>query len=70
MRKFQRAAVVVAAVTGLSALGAGVSFADGYNAASPQATAVAGSQANAVATAGTAVATAQANAVARWNGTP
>ncbi|MFD7013196.1 MULTISPECIES: hypothetical protein [unclassified Streptomyces] len=67
MRKFQRAAVVVAAVTGLSALGIGVSFADGYN-APPQVTAVASSQANAVATYGTAVASSQANAVATWGG--
>ncbi|MEV5276832.1 hypothetical protein [Streptomyces sp. NPDC051993] len=67
MRKFQRAAVVVAAVTGLSALGIGVSFADGYN-APPQVTAVAISQANAVATYGTAVASSQANAVATWGG--
>ncbi|MFI6684789.1 hypothetical protein [Streptomyces sp. NPDC050485] len=69
MRKFQRAAVVVAAVTGLSALGVGVSFADGYS-ASPRVAAVANSQANAVATWGTAVANSQANAVATWRGTP
>lgn len=52
MRKFQRAAVVAAAVAGLSVLGVGVSFAGeedgGY--APPQQTAVANSQANAVAT--------------------
>ncbi|MGW1055264.1 hypothetical protein [Streptomyces sp. NPDC002521] len=64
MRKFQRAAVVVAAVAGLSALGAGVSFAGGYG-APPQATAVANSQATAVAVGGgTAVANSQATAVA------
>ncbi|WP_369247479.1 hypothetical protein [Streptomyces sp. R41] len=50
MRKFQRAAVVAAAVAGLSTLGIGVSFADGYEDAPPQITAVANSQANAVAT--------------------
>ncbi|MFJ8313033.1 MULTISPECIES: hypothetical protein [unclassified Streptomyces] len=45
MRKFQRAAVVAAAIAGLSTLGAGVSFAhDGGGV-----TAVASSQANAVA---------------------
>ncbi|GEC07244.1 hypothetical protein SSP24_48990 [Streptomyces spinoverrucosus] len=48
MRKFQRAAVVAAAVAGLSTLGVGVSFANGGDA--PQITAVANSQANAVAT--------------------
>jgi hypothetical protein len=46
MRKFQRVAVVAAAVAGLSTLGAGVSFAhDGFGGI----TAVASSQANAVA---------------------
>ncbi|MFF7351634.1 MULTISPECIES: hypothetical protein [Streptomyces] len=54
MRKFQRAAVVAAAVAGLSALGVGVSFAGGYDEASqqtpPQINAVANSSANAVAT--------------------
>ncbi|MFV8188245.1 hypothetical protein [Streptomyces sp. AF1B] len=45
MRKFQRAAVVAAAVAGLSALGTGVSMADGFGGV----TAVASSQANAVA---------------------
>lgn len=49
MRKFQRAAVVAAAVAGLSALGAGVSIADGFGGV----TAVASSQANAVAGWGT-----------------
>ncbi|WP_209445487.1 hypothetical protein [Streptomyces roseochromogenus] len=64
MRKFQRAAVVAAAVAGLSALGAGVSFAGGYG-APPQVTAVANSQATAVAVGGgTAVANSQATAVA------
>ncbi|MGP4043300.1 hypothetical protein [Streptomyces sp. 2A115] len=47
MRKFQRAAVVAAAIAGLSAIGAGVSFAnDGYDGG---VTAIASSQANAVA---------------------
>ena len=51
MRKFQRAAVVAAAVAGLSVLGVGVSFAGGDDEyAPPQQTAVANSQANAVAT--------------------
>ncbi|MGW2813925.1 hypothetical protein [Streptomyces sp. NPDC001415] len=71
MRKFQRAAVVVAAVTGLSALSVGVSFADGYGGydAYPRAVAVASSQANAVAMGGgTAVASSQANAVATYGG--
>ncbi|MFI6051530.1 hypothetical protein ACIBCO_15755 [Streptomyces violascens] len=80
MRKFQRAAVVVAAVAGLSALSVGVSFADGYGGnggydgnngynAYPQAVAVASSQANAVAYGGgTAVASSQANAVATYGG--
>ncbi|KUM96382.1 hypothetical protein AQI95_42460 [Streptomyces yokosukanensis] len=68
MRRFQRAAVVVAAVAGLSALGVGVSYAGGYD-APPQLTAVANSQANAVAVGGgTAVANSQANAVATWGG--
>ncbi|MGW0734310.1 hypothetical protein [Streptomyces sp. NPDC002851] len=50
MRKFQRAAVVAAAVAGLSTLGAGVSFAGGgYDGG---VTAIANSQANAVATSG------------------
>ncbi|GHI07603.1 hypothetical protein AQI88_25150 [Streptomyces cellostaticus] len=49
MRKFQRAAVVAAAVAGLSVLGIGVSFAGGEEEPS-QLTAVANSQANAVAT--------------------
>ncbi|MBV7699295.1 hypothetical protein [Streptomyces sp. TRM70350] len=48
MRKFQRAAVVAAAVAGLSTLGVGVSFANGGDV--PQITAIANSQANAVAT--------------------
>ncbi|MFJ9814590.1 hypothetical protein ACIRU3_04830 [Streptomyces sp. NPDC101151] len=51
MRKFQRAAVVAAAVAGLSTFGVGVSFAGGgYDDAPPQLTAVANSSANAVAT--------------------
>ncbi|GAA3104943.1 hypothetical protein [Streptomyces echinatus] len=49
MRKFQRVAVVAAAVAGLSALGAGVSFAGGEDEAAPRANAVATSSANAVA---------------------
>ncbi|MBX7548368.1 hypothetical protein [Streptomyces sp. NPDC004232] len=71
MRRIQRAAVVAAVVTGLSALGAGASFADGYDAppSPPQITAVAHSQARAVAVGGgTAVANSQANAVATWGG--
>jgi hypothetical protein len=53
MRKFQRVAVVAAAVAGLSAFGAGVSFAaGGEDAPPPQITAVATSTANAVATGG------------------
>jgi hypothetical protein len=53
MRKFQRAAVVAAAVAGLSTLGVGVSFAGGYDAPGyPVISAVANSQANALATAG------------------
>ncbi|MEV5879339.1 hypothetical protein AB0L75_34975 [Streptomyces sp. NPDC052101] len=54
MRKFQRAAVVVAAVAGLSTLGVGVSFAGGGGEDQPQQqyTAVANSSANAVATYG------------------
>ncbi|MER6069988.1 hypothetical protein ACFYZB_20770 [Streptomyces sp. NPDC001852] len=68
MRKIQRVAVVAAAVAGLSALGAGVSFAGGYG-APPQITAVANSQATAVAVGGgTAVANSQATAVATWGG--
>ena len=51
MRKFQRAAVVAAAVAGLSTLGVGVSFAGGQDdVAPPTITAVANSSANAVAT--------------------
>lgn len=53
MRKFQRAAVVVAAVAGLSTLGIGVSFAGGQDhddVAPPAVTAVANSTSNAVAT--------------------
>jgi hypothetical protein len=51
MRKFQRAAVVAAAVAGLSTLGVGVSFAGGYDAPGyPTISAVANSQANALAT--------------------
>ncbi|MEU5540251.1 hypothetical protein [Streptomyces sp. NPDC020362] len=52
MRKFQRAAVVAAAVAGLSVLGVGVSFAGGEDdqAVPQQLNAVANSQANAVAT--------------------
>ncbi|MEU6772669.1 hypothetical protein [Streptomyces sp. NPDC046759] len=52
MRKFQRAAVVAAAVAGLSVLGVGVSFAGGEHEEQPsqQLTAVANSSANAVAT--------------------
>ncbi|MEV6111364.1 hypothetical protein AB0L59_02335 [Streptomyces sp. NPDC052109] len=52
MRKFQRVAVVAAAIAGLSALGAGVSFAAGGEDAPPQITAVANSTANAVAIGG------------------
>jgi len=52
MRKFQRAAIVVAAVAGLSAFGAGVSSAHGNDDAPPQITAVANSSANAVAVGG------------------
>ncbi|MFB7506517.1 hypothetical protein [Streptomyces broussonetiae] len=52
MRKFQRVAVVAAAVAGLSAFGAGVSFAAGGEDAPPQITAVANSTANAVAVGG------------------
>ncbi|WEO93458.1 hypothetical protein A6P39_005170 [Streptomyces sp. FXJ1.172] len=64
MRMFQRAAVVAAAVAGLSALGVGVSFADGYD-GPPQVTAVASSRATATAVGGgTAVAKSQATAVA------
>ncbi|MGJ5751652.1 hypothetical protein FB563_4002 [Streptomyces puniciscabiei] len=54
MRKFQRAAVVMAAVAGLSTLGIGVSFAGGqdqdHDSTPPTITAVANSSANAVAT--------------------
>ncbi|GGW23911.1 hypothetical protein [Streptomyces alanosinicus] len=68
MRRIQRAAVVAAAVAGLSALGAGITFADGYG-APPQIIAVANSQATAVAVGGgTAVANSQATAVATWGG--
>ncbi|EST25057.1 hypothetical protein [Streptomyces roseochromogenus] len=55
MRKFQRAAVVAAAVAGLSVLGVGVSFAGGgedHEQPSQEYTAVANSSANAVATYG------------------
>ncbi|MEU1704168.1 hypothetical protein ABZ478_02030 [Streptomyces sp. NPDC005706] len=51
MRKFQRAALVAAAVAGLSFLGAGASFA-GENDAPPSISAVANSSANAVAVGG------------------
>ncbi|MFG2604822.1 hypothetical protein ACGFT2_14925 [Streptomyces sp. NPDC048514] len=51
MRKFQRAAVVAVAVAGLSALGAGVSFAGGDDGGVPV-SAVANSSANAVAVGG------------------
>lgn len=51
MRKFQRAAVVAAAVAGLSTLGVGVSFAGGNEGGVPV-TAVANSSANAVAVGG------------------
>ncbi|MEV0369257.1 hypothetical protein AB0I10_05460 [Streptomyces sp. NPDC050636] len=50
MRKFQQVAIVVAAVAGLSTLGAGVSFAHGHN-GGPQVTAWATSQSAAEATA-------------------
>ncbi|MER6459454.1 hypothetical protein AB0D30_32180 [Streptomyces sp. NPDC048409] len=49
MRKFQRAAVVAAAVAGLSFVGAGASFAAGGGDAGQGVTAVANSSANAVA---------------------
>jgi hypothetical protein len=52
MRKFQRVAVVAAAVAGLSFLGAGVSSAAGGEDAPPQITAVANSSANALAVGG------------------
>jgi ribosomal protein S12 methylthiotransferase accessory factor YcaO len=52
MRKFQRGAVVAAAIVGLSALGAGISFADGNDGAPVPVTAVANSSANAVAVGG------------------
>ncbi|MEU2556049.1 hypothetical protein ACWDU8_14930 [Streptomyces sp. NPDC003388] len=51
MRKFQRAALVAAAVAGLSLFGAGASFA-GENDAPPSISAVANSSANAVAVGG------------------
>ncbi|MFE5400631.1 hypothetical protein ACFQ9Z_04365 [Streptomyces sp. NPDC056580] len=51
MRKFQRAALVAAAVAGLSFFGAGASFA-GENDAPPSISAVANSSANAVAVGG------------------
>jgi hypothetical protein len=50
MVKFQRVAVVAAAVVGLSVLGVGVSSAAGGEGVPPQITAVANSAANAVAT--------------------
>ncbi|WP_225822745.1 hypothetical protein [Streptomyces naphthomycinicus] len=49
MRKFQRAAVVAAAIAGLSAFAAGVSVADGYEGAPPV---TANATANAVAVGG------------------
>ncbi|MEU2621239.1 hypothetical protein ABZ642_24370 [Streptomyces sp. NPDC007157] len=49
MRKFQRAAVVAAAIAGLSFVGAGASFAAGGEDAGQGVTAVANSSANAVA---------------------
>ncbi|MFG3206017.1 hypothetical protein [Streptomyces sp. NPDC048192] len=52
MRKFQRVALVAAAVAGLSFFGAGVSSAAGGEDAPPQITAVANSSANAVAVGG------------------
>ncbi|MFF4112287.1 hypothetical protein ACFY0P_02215 [Streptomyces sp. NPDC001714] len=52
MRKFQRVALVAAAVAGLSFLGAGVSSAAGGEDAPPQITAVANSTANALAVGG------------------
>ncbi|MFJ9148380.1 hypothetical protein ACIRP7_09935 [Streptomyces sp. NPDC102270] len=52
MRKFQRGAVVAAAIMGLSALGAGISFADGNDGAPVPVSAVANSSANAVAVGG------------------
>ncbi|MFB7651185.1 MULTISPECIES: hypothetical protein [unclassified Streptomyces] len=51
MRKFQRAAVVAMAVAGLSAFGAGTSFANEGDAPAPV-TAVANSSANALAVSG------------------
>ncbi|MEU1461487.1 hypothetical protein ABZ467_12490 [Streptomyces sp. NPDC005727] len=51
MRKFQRAAIVMAAMAGLSVLGTGASFA-GENDAPPSISAVANSSANAVAVGG------------------
>ena len=52
MRKFQRVAVVAAAVMGLSAFGAGVGFAHDGDDSAPEVTAVANSSANAVAVGG------------------
>ncbi|MFF0094374.1 hypothetical protein ACFYSF_31055 [Streptomyces canus] len=49
MRMFQRAAVVAAAIAGLSTLGAGVGFAGDNGEAPPAISAVANSSANAVA---------------------
>lgn len=49
MRKFQRVAVVAAAIAGLSAFGAGVSFAHDHGHDDEGVTAVANSQSNAVA---------------------
>ncbi|MBW8801290.1 MAG: hypothetical protein JF597_49415 [Streptomyces sp.] len=49
MRMFQRAAVVAAAIAGLSTLGAGVGFAGDNGEAPPPISAVANSSANAVA---------------------
>ncbi|MFF4508362.1 hypothetical protein [Streptomyces sp. NPDC001401] len=49
MRKFQRVAVVAAAIAGLSALGAGVSFAHEHDHDDDGVTALANSQSNAVA---------------------
>ncbi|WP_151477181.1 hypothetical protein [Streptomyces albicerus] len=57
MRKFQRVAVVAAAIAGLSTIGAGVSFAHGEGE---------GDGFDGV----TAVASSQANAVANYGGTP
>ena len=49
MRMFQRAAVVAAAIAGLSTIGAGVGFAGDNGEAPPPISAVANSSANAVA---------------------